>query len=61
MITCQIRLVSEDVLLETREMDAVPGIGDEIVIKGEVYQTATTPADVIDDAAIVYVKKVAGA
>lgn len=61
MITCQIRLVSEDVLLETREMDAVPGIGDEIVIEGEVYQTATTPADVIDNAAIVYVKKVAGA
>ena len=61
MITCQIRLVSEDVLLETRGMDAVPGIGDEIVIEGEVYQTATTPADVIDDAAIVYVKKAAGA
>lgn len=61
MITCQIRLFGEDVLLETREMDAVPGIGTEIVIEGEVYQTATTPSDVVNDAAVVYVKKVSGA
>ncbi len=58
MVMCQIRLVSEDVLLETREMDTVPGIGDEIVIGGVIYQAATTPSDVIADAAIVYVKKV---
>lgn len=58
MITCQIRLVSEDVLLETRVMEAVPGIGEEVVVRGEVYQTATTPSDVVDDAAIIYVRKV---
>lgn len=31
MVTCQIRLVSEDVLLETRELDAAPNMGDEVV------------------------------
>lgn len=61
VVTCQIRLVSEDVMLETREMDAVPGIGEEIIIEGAIYQTATTPADVVDDVAIVYVKKLSGA
>lgn len=61
MVTCQIRLVGEDVLLETREMDTVPDIGDEIVIDGSIYQTATTPSDVISDAAIIYVKKLSDA
>lgn len=61
MITCQIRLFGADAVLETREMDAVPGIGTEIVIEGEVYQTATTPSDVVNDAAVVYVKKVSEA
>lgn len=58
MVTCQIRLVGADALLETREMEAVPDIGEEIVIGGEVYQTATTPSDIINDEAVVYVKKV---
>lgn len=60
MVTCQIRLVGEDVLLETREMDAVPGIGEEVIVGGVVYQTATTPSDVISGEAVVYVKKVPG-
>ncbi len=58
MVTCQIRLVGADVLLETREMETVPDIGEEILIRGEVYQTATPPSDIINDEAVVYVKKV---
>ena len=59
MVTCQVRLVSEDVLLETREMDTLPSLGDEIVIEGEVYYTAAPPSEVINGEAIVYVSKVA--
>jgi len=59
VVTCQIRLVSEDVLLETREMDALPNLGDEIFVEGEVYHTATPPSEVIAGEAIVYVSKVA--
>lgn len=61
MVMCQIRLVDGDELLETREMDTVPGIGEEIVVGGEVYQTATTPSDVVAGAAVVYVKRVSDA
>lgn len=60
MVTCQIRLVGEDVLLETREMDVVPSIGEEVIVGGVVYQTATTPSDFISGEAVVYVKKVPG-
>lgn len=60
MVTCQIRLVGADALLETREMEAVPDLGTEIMIGGEAYQTAATPSDVIDNTAVVYVKKVSG-
>lgn len=61
MVTCQIRLVDEDALLETRELEAVPGIGEEIVIGGQAYQTAAPPSDIIDNTAVVYVRKVSEA
>lgn len=59
MVKCQIRLVSEDVLLETQELDAAPNLGDEIVVGGEAYVVAAPPSDVIEGEAIVYVSKVA--
>lgn len=59
MPKCQIRLVSEDVLLETVEMDAAPNLGDEVLVGGEAYVVAAPPSEVIDDEAIVYVSRVA--
>lgn len=59
MVRVQVRLISEDVLLEIQEMDAVPSIGDEVLVGGEVYYTAAPPSDVIDGEAIIYVGKVA--
>lgn len=59
MVTCQIRLVSEDVLLETRELNAAPSLSDEIVVGGEAYVVAAPPSEVVDGEAIVYVAKVA--
>ena len=59
MVRCQIRLVSEDVLLETQERDAVPNMGDEVVVGGEAYVVAAPPSDVVGGEAIVYVAKVA--
>lgn len=57
MIRCQIRLVSEDVRLETRALDAVPTMGDEVVIAGEGYVVAAPPSEVVNGEAIVYVAK----
>ena len=57
MVRCQIRLLSEDVLLETRELDAVPNLGDEVVAGGEAYVVAAPPSAVVGDEAIVYVAK----
>lgn len=59
MVRCQIRLVSEDVLLETVEMDAAPNLGDEIVVGGRAYVVAAPPSAVVADEAIVYVSQVA--
>ena len=59
MLRCQIRLVSEDVLLETIEMDAAPNLGDEVLVGGEAYVVAAPPSEVVEDEAIVYVSRVA--
>ncbi len=59
MVTCQIRLVREDVLLETQELDAVPTMGDEVIAGGEGYVVAAPPSEVVNGEAIVYVAKVA--
>ena len=59
MVRVQVRLMSEDVLLEIQEMDAVPSIGDEVLVGGEAYYTAAPPSEVIDDEAIIYVSKAA--
>ena len=59
MVKCQIRLVSEDVLLETVEMDAAPNLGDEVLVGGEAYVVAAPPSEVVEDEAIVYVSRVA--
>ena len=57
MVRVQVRLISEDVLLEIQEMDAVPSIGDEILVGNEAYYTAAPPSEVIDGEAVVYVSK----
>ena len=59
MLKCQIRLVSEDVLLETIEMDAAPSLGDEVLVGREAYVVAAPPSEVVEDEAIVYVSRVA--
>ena len=59
MLRCQIRLVSEDVLLETIEMDAAPNLVDEVLVGGEAYVVAAPPSEVVEDEAIVYVSRVA--
>lgn len=59
MIKCQIRLVNEDVLLETVELDAAPNLGDEVVVSGGAYVVAAPPSDVVEGEATVYVSKVA--
>lgn len=56
---CEIRLVSEDRLLETQEVEAMPNLGDEIVAGGEVYVVAAPPAEAVGGEAVVYVAKVA--
>lgn len=59
MVKCEIRLVSADVLLDTRELDAVPTLGDEVIAGGEGYVVAAPPSEVVNGEAIVYVAKVA--
>ena len=59
MVKCQIRLVSEDVLLETVEMDATPNLGAEVLVGGKAYVVAAPPSEVVEDEAIVYVSRVA--
>ncbi len=59
MVKCRIRLVSEDVLLETVEMDAAPNLGDEVFVGGEAYVVAAPPSEVIEDETVVYVSRVA--
>lgn len=58
MLRCQIRLVSEDVLLETIELDAAPNLGDEVLVGGETYVVAAPPSDVVDGEVTVYVSSV---
>lgn len=59
MVKCQIRLVSEDVLLETLERDAAPNLGEEVLVGGEAYVVAAPPSEVVEGEAIVYVSRVA--
>ena len=59
MVECRIRLASEDVLIETLELDTPPHLGDEVVVSGRVYVVAAPPSEVVEDEAIVYVSRVA--
>jgi hypothetical protein len=60
-INVEIRLIDADILMERRELDELPGIGEEIMFDGVVYQTATTPSDVVGGEAIIYVRRVTDA
>ena len=56
----QIRTVDGDVLLEERDMDTLPHIGEEVAVGSDVYHAAAPPSEVIDDEAIVYVARLPG-
>lgn len=56
MISCEFRVISEDLLLERREVEALPQLGDEVIIDGEPYVVAAPPSDVVAQAATVYVR-----
>lgn len=57
MTNCEFRLVSEDVLLERREVETLPQVGDEVILAGEAYVVAAPPSDIVAQAATVYVRK----
>lgn len=56
MISCEFRVISEDLLLERREVETLPQLGDEVIIGGEAYVVAAPPSDVVAQAATVYVR-----
>lgn len=57
VINCEFRLISEDVLLERREVETLPQVGDEVLLSGEAYVVAAPPSDIVAQAATVYVRK----
>lgn len=60
MPRCEFRLIGDDSVIGTKELEALPEVDDEVTVEGLTYRVDALQDDTSNEPVVVYVRKPSG-